>query len=332
VDALHVTGSDRTYNAIVWGNGEEAGQRRLAGQPLVTKPFSSELSGVSPCIVVPGPWRSADFRYQAEHIVTGKMNNSGHNCIASQVLILPRDWPGTPRLLDEIRAILRQLPPRPDYYPGAGERLAAVRAAHPRAETYGDPGRILVPDITDHDDIMITTEAFASALGVVRLPGATTAEFLRHATDFANCTLPGTLGATLIVHPGTEKSDRAAVAAAIAGLRYGTLGVNCWSALGFLLGYTPWGAYPEHTRQDIGSGTGFVHNAFMLEDVQKTVVRAPFAPAPRGLLTARPALSPKPPYFVTNRTARTTAERLVRFTAAPALAKLPGIFTSALRG
>jgi hypothetical protein len=48
---------------------------------------------------------------------------------------------------------------------------------------------------------MITTEVFASALGVVRLPGATTADFLRQAVDFANGTLPGTLGATLIVHP-----------------------------------------------------------------------------------------------------------------------------------
>jgi acyl-CoA reductase-like NAD-dependent aldehyde dehydrogenase len=332
VDSIHVTGSDRTYNAIVWGTGTEADRRRAADQPLVTKPFSSELGGVSPCIVVPGPWSAADFRYQAEHIVTSKLNNSGHNCIASQVLILPRDWPGTQRLLDEIRGVLHELPPRPDYYPGADERLAAVRAAHPEAGTYDGPGRILVPDITGRDDIMVTTEVFASALGVVRLPGATTAEFLGHAVDYANGTLPGTLGATLIVHPGTEKSDRAAVAAAVTGLRYGTVGVNCWSAVGFLLGYTPWGAYPGHTRLDIGSGTGFVHNAFMLEDVQKTVIRAPFAPAPRVLLTARPALSPKPPYFVTNRTARTTAERLVRFTAAPAIAKLPGVFASALRG
>lgn len=334
VDSIHVTGSDRTYNAIVWGTGAEANQRRVADQPLVTKPFSSELGGVSPCIVIPGPWSGADFRYQAEHIVTSKMNNSGHNCIASQMLVLPRDWQGTRRLLDEIRGILRELPPRPDYYPGATERLAAIRAAHPEAETHGDhPGRILIPDITDHDDMMVTTEVFASVLGVVRLPGATTAEFLRHATGFANDTLPGTLGATLIVHPRTEKSDQAAVAAAIAALRYGTVGVNCWSAVGFLLGYTPWGAYPGHTRQDIGSGTGFVHNAFMLDDVEKTVVRAPFAPAPRALVTASPSLSPKPPYFVTNRTARMTVERLVRFTAAaPAIAKLPGIFASALRG
>jgi hypothetical protein len=72
-------------------------------------------------------------------------------------------------------------PPAAEVWSGwvgiAQKRLAAIRAAHPEAETYDDhPGRILVPDITDHDDIMITTEVFASALGVVRLPGATTAD------------------------------------------------------------------------------------------------------------------------------------------------------------
>ncbi|MFJ6632092.1 aldehyde dehydrogenase family protein [Streptomyces sp. NPDC091376] len=332
IDAIHVTGSDRTHDAIVWGTDEDAEQRRRDDRPLVGKPFSSELGGVSPCIVAPGPWSDADFRFQAEHIVTSKMNNSGHNCIASQVLVVPRDWDGTERLLDEIRRVLRELPERTDYYPGAERRLAAVLAAHPEAEIHGDGCRVLVPDITDHDDVLISGEVFGSALGVVRLPGATTAEFLLHAVDFANDTLPGTLGATLIVHPRAEKTDRAVVEAAIDGLRYGTLGVNCWSGVGFLLGFTPWGAFPGHTRENIGSGIGFVHNAFMLEDIEKTVLRAPFAPAPRGLLTGEPSLSPRPPYFVTNRTALTTVERVTRFTAAPGLRKLPAILASALRG
>lgn len=332
IDAIHVTGSDRTHDAIVWGTDNDAEQRRREDRPLVGKPFSSELGGVSPCIVVPGPWSNADFRFQAEHIVTSKMNNSGHNCIASQVLVVPRDWDGTERLLDEIRRVLRELPERTDYYPGAERRLAAVLAAHPEAETHGGDCRILVPDITDHDDVLISGEVFGSALGVVRLPGATTAEFLLHAVDFANDTLPGTLGATLIVHPRTEKSDRAVVEAAIDGLRYGTLGVNCWSGVGFLLGFTPWGAFPGHTRRNIGSGIGFVHNAFMLEDIEKTVLRAPFTPAPRGLLTGDPSLSPRPPYFVTNRTALTTVERVTRFTAAPGLRKLSAVLASALRG
>ncbi|MER7725776.1 aldehyde dehydrogenase family protein [Streptomyces sp. NPDC096323] len=332
VDTIHVTGSERTHDAIVWGTDEGAEQRRRDDLPLTAKPLSSELGGVSPCIVTPGPWSDADFRFQAEHIVTSKMNNSGHNCIASQVLVLPRDWDGSDRLLDEIRRVLRALPERADYYPGAADRLASVQAAHATAEAYGDGCRLLVPDITDHDDLLVIGEVFGSALGVVRLPGATPADFLRHAVDFANDTLPGTLGATLIVHPRTEKSNPEAVRLAIAGLRYGTLGVNCWSGVGFLLGFTPWGAFPGHTRQDIGSGIGFVHNAFMLEDIEKTVLRAPFAPAPRGLLTGDPSLSPRPPYFVTHRTALTTVQRLTRFTAAPGLTKLPALFAAALRG
>jgi acyl-CoA reductase-like NAD-dependent aldehyde dehydrogenase len=332
VDSIHITGSDRTHDAIVWGTDEQAAQRRREDRPLIDKPFTSELGGVSPCIVVPGEWSAADFRFQAEHIVTSKMNNSGHNCIASQVLVLPRAWDGTERLLDEIRTVLRVLPGRADYYPGAEQRLAAVREAHPQAESFADGCRILVPDIVDHDDVLLTAEVFASALGVVRLAGDTPAEFLRHAVDFANGTLPGTLGATLIVHPRIEKVHRASLEKAIAELRYGTLGVNVWSGVGFLLGYTPWGAYPGHTRQDIGSGIGFVNNAFMLEDIDKTVLRAPFAPAPRGLFTGSPSLSPKPPYFVTSRTGRTTLERVTRFTTAPGIAKLPAIFASALRG
>ncbi|MEU3660931.1 aldehyde dehydrogenase family protein [Streptomyces sp. NPDC032940] len=337
IDGIHVTGSERTHDAIVWGTDERAGERRRADTPLNTKPFSSELGGVSPCIVTPGPWSAADFRFQAEHIVTSKLNNSGHNCVASQILVLPRDWDGSERLLTEIRRILRELPDRGDYYPGADGRLAAVRSAHPEAEAHGDGDcRLLVPDIAaaDDRDVMLTDEVFGSALGVVRLPGDTPEAFLEEAVAFADDRLPGTLGATLIVHPKTEKAHRSAVDAAVAGLRYGTVGVNCWSAIGFLLGYTPWGAYPGHTRRSIGSGIGFVHNAFMLadDDIEKCVLRAPFAPFPRGLPGGSPSLSPRPPYFVTNRTGATTLERVTRFTAAPALTKLPGILASALRG
>lgn len=288
---------------------------------------------MSPCIVTPGPWTDADLRFQAEHIVTSKMNNSGHNCVASQILVVPRDWDGTERLLDEIRRVLSELPPRSDYYPGAAGRLCDVVDAHPGTEFLaGAACGALVPDITRPDDPMLTDEVFASALGVVRLEGRDPADFLRRATDFANDTLPGTLGATLLVHPRTERAHRDAVDTAIAELRYGTLGVNCWSAFGFLLGYAPWGAFPGHTRQEIGSGIGFVHNAFMLEDVEKTVLRAPFAPSPRGLFKGSPSLSPRPPYYVTNRTGLTTVRRLTAFTAAPKLWKLPGIFLSALRG
>jgi acyl-CoA reductase-like NAD-dependent aldehyde dehydrogenase len=333
VDTVHITGSARSHDAIVWGTDALAERRRADDAPLLTKPFSSELGGVSPCIVAPGPWTAADFRFQAEHIVTSKVNNSGHNCIATQLLVVPTDWEGTERLLTAIRDVLDGLPPRTDYYPGAGQRIKAVLQAHPETELHGlGYSQALVPDIVDPDDVLITDEVFASALGVVRLPGRDTADFLANATAFANDRLPGTLGATLIVHPKTAVAERTAVETTVEGLRYGTVGVNCWSAIGFLLGYTPWGAYPGNTRQEIGSGIGFVHNAFMLEDVEKTVLHAPFAPMPRGLLNGSPSISPRPPYFVTSRTGRTTIELVTRFTAAPTIAKLPAIFASALRG
>ncbi|MFB6679449.1 hypothetical protein ACFCWG_45120 [Streptomyces sp. NPDC056390] len=149
---------------------------------------------------------------------------------------------------------------------------------------------------------------------------------------FANDKLPGTLGATLLVHPRTDRTHRAAADEAVAALRHGTLGVNCWSAFDFLPGCTPWGAHPGHTRQAIGSGIRFVHNAFMPEDVEKTVMRAPFAPVPHGLFTGSPSLSPRPPYFVTTRTGRTTKERLTACATDPRASRLPGILASPLRG
>ena len=54
VDRLHMTGSAATYDAIMWGSDAHAADRKTAGTPLLDKPFSTELGGVSPLIVVPG--------------------------------------------------------------------------------------------------------------------------------------------------------------------------------------------------------------------------------------------------------------------------------------
>ncbi len=261
------------------------------------------------------------------------MNNSGHNCIASQILVLPREWDGTERLLDEIRRVLRALPPRTDYYPGAAQRLDAVRRAHPEAESHGRP-RLPPPGPrhhrprrhADHRRGLRQRPRRRTAPG--RHPGRIPAPRRR----LRQRRLPGTLGATLIVHPGTEKAHRPPSETAVADLRYGTLGVNCWSGVGFLLGYTPWGAYPGHTRQDIGSGIGFVHNAFMLEDIEKTVLRAPFAPHPARSVHRLPVALPAPAVLRHQPHRTRTLERVTRFTAAPSPLQLPAIFASAFRG
>lgn len=45
-----------------------------------------------------------------------------------------------------------------------------------------------------------------------------------------------------------------------------------------------------------------------------------------------PARSPRPPYFVTKPTGRTTVERLIAYATDPRVSRLLGIFASALRG
>ena len=59
VDTLHITGADRTYDAIVYGTGPEGAERRRRDDPVLHKPFSAELGNLTPIIVVPGRWSSA---------------------------------------------------------------------------------------------------------------------------------------------------------------------------------------------------------------------------------------------------------------------------------
>jgi hypothetical protein len=112
----------------------------------------------------------------------------------------------------------------------------------------------------------------------------------------------------------------AAVERAVADLRYGTVSINHWSALGFALGVTPWGAFAGQARNDIGSGIDVVHNSLMFSRVEKTVIRAPFR------------AFPKPVWFETHRTANRLARMLVRFEAKPSLLRLAAMMPRALIG
>jgi aldehyde dehydrogenase (NAD(P)+) len=75
-----------------------------------------------------------------------------------------------------------------------------------------------------------------------------------------------------------------------------------------------------------------VHNALLIDRSERTVVRGPFRPLPRSVMTGELSISPKPPWFVDNRTAAATGRLLVDFVGRPSAAKLPAIFASALRG
>src|SRR5246127_2607025 len=333
-DSIHMTGSAATYDAIVWGTDAEAATRKANNTPILDKPISAELGGISPFIVVPGDWSDADIRFQAEHIATSKLNNAGHNCIATQVLVLSQDWPLADKLIAEVGKIMREVEPRPTYYPHSDDNTdKACDEMSGAAFLSSDKSRVLIPDVDPHGGASILRdEVFAGALGVVRLPGKTAPEFLRNAIEFSNDVLPGTLGATIVIDPKTRKTNTAAFDAAISHLRYGDIGINVWSAMAFSLGYPSWGAFPGNTSQNIGSGTGVVHNAFLLQHVQKAVIEIPFRPAPRAILHGELTMSPKPVLWITNKTAQTTIRRLAKFQVDGNPLALPGIFASALRG
>jgi hypothetical protein len=332
VDTIHMTGSSATYDAIVWGADDQAASRKANNTPLLDKPITGELGGISPFIVVPGEWSSRDLRFHAEHIATTKLINSGHNCNATQVLVLSEDWPLANKLIAEVRAVISNAEPRRSYYPGSEDRIAnACRGMSGTEFLGGDHTRALITDVDAHSGASILTdEVFAGVLGVVRLPGKTVEQFLHNAVEFANDVLPGNLGAVVAIDPKTRKQNAQAFDDTVAHLRYGAVGINAWTGMAFAL--TTWGAFPGNTAQDIGSGAGTVHNTFMLPRPQKAVVEIPFRPAPRSVFSGELTLSPKPVFFITNKTAETTVRRLVRFLVHRNPIALPRIFLSALRG
>lgn len=324
VDELHLTGSDKTYEAVVFGSGPEGVRRKAERQPLVTKRFTGELGNVSPVIVVPGPWQPADIQEQAVQIASWLVANAGFACLTPRVIVQHQSWPGRGRLLDEVGRWLERYPTRHAYYPGALDRHRAYLAAHPAALQYGQAGGgrlpwTILPDVDPRDDshIAFKHEAFCGLCAETALDAPDVPGFIEAAVAFANHTLWGTLSATLIVHPRSLKDPAiaAAVEGAIARLRYGTVSLNMLAYYSAYFMTAPWGAIPGHDMVDIQSGIGKTFNALMFERPEKSVVKAPF----RRL----------DPITVSSKRAPSFGRRLAEFEAYPVWWKLPGLAITA---
>lgn len=324
VEEIHITGSDKTFDAIVFGTGPEGAARKAASTPLLQKRVTGELGNVSPVIVVPGKWSNSDLDYHAAHLASMLTNNAGFNCNATRIIITHAGWPQREALLSRMRDILAKTPTRAAYYPGARDRQQAFVAAHPEAQQLGNPTGDQLPwtfiqgvSPTVDDDVVFTTEAFCSLFAETALPADSATDFLSKAVDFCNNEVWGTLNATIIAHP--KSLSKAAIDHAVADLRYGTIGVNYWAASGFVLGLTTWGAFPGHPLTDIQSGNGVVHNTLMFSRPQKSVMYAKFR------------MLPVPPWFVTRASkGRVVFEKLARFQAKPSVLKAAGIVRAAL--
>ncbi|MGB3731702.1 aldehyde dehydrogenase family protein [Microbacterium sp.] len=341
---VHITGSAATFDTIVWGpsRGPKAGattRRRRENRPLLQKPITAELGGVSPIIIVPGEWTDADITYQAEHVATMRLQNCGHNCIAGQVVILSADWPQAEQFRTALRRAYAGAPERPIWYPGSSARMHQAAEDYPDALVLAD--RLLIEVGEGQDATALeSTEYFAPVLGVVELPG-TGQEFLDAAVAHANEKLQGTLGANLLIDPATEQALGTGFERAIAELHYGSIAINGWTAFGFIIPTLTWGAFPGSTLDDVGSGLGVVHNALLLDGVERSIVRGPFRPFPRWVpdrilhprsrSLSKGTILPTPPWFVSARTAAAVSEGLTRFRARGSVLGLVKTLLQALR-
>lgn len=335
VDEIHITGAMATHDLIVWGAGAEGKANKQAGTPMNTRRITSELGAVCPTIVVPGPWSNADIAFQAEHIASQKMHNSGFNCIACQVLVMPKSWDLSGPLLRAVKAVISKTTRLP-YYPGAEQRMDdfASHSDETISVPRGKAKPAVITEIRDQNDEWFeNNEIFSPAMSIYKIEENDPETYLKAAIEYANSRLHGTLGGNILVHPKTIKAiGKQRFEQIIGEFRYGTVAINAWSGLGFSLTATPWGAFPGHTPEDVQSGIGTVHNTFMFDASERTVVQAPWRPFPRSFLAGEWTMLPKPPWFVTNKTAQRVGKAMTGFYYKPSLQKLPALILAAIRG
>lgn len=327
VDTVHMTGSDKTYEAVVFGAGEEGARRKAQKRPILDKPISAELGSVSPVIIVPGAWSDSDIKAQAEKLALWLTANAGFYCVTPRVIVQWAGWNQRRAFNQALADALARVPPRKAYYPGAFERHQRFMEAHPRALLLGEAGEGCLPwtfipnvDARDASNICFQNESFCGLVAETAVAAPDLFSFLEEAVEFANQTLWGNLSATLIVHPQCLKKQRIAEAVnrAVADLQAGMVLVNQFAGFALLIGAVPWGAYPGNEIDDIQSGTGVICNTLMFDQPQKSVVHGPFS-------------LPLDPMSLNARTVHDTCRKLADMQYEPALANLASMMWSAIR-
>jgi hypothetical protein len=327
VDECHMTGSDRTYDAILFGSGEEGARRKATRRPLVTKPFTGELGCITPWVVVPGQWKSRDVEMAASRMAFWMVRHEGYLCFAPRVLVLHRGWEHRRLFIDALAEALGKVEPIRAYYPGSAELQRMFIREHPEAKEIRGGEKDRVPwtiiegvDPNKTNDICFRRESFSGLCAETSLTAKSPKEFLDKAVKFLNDTIWGNLSVTLVANKAilSDPEMGAAVEKAIADLRYGTVALNGPGTWGFYVMIAPWGGFPGNDIADIQSGIGKVANFLMLPRVEKTVMRAPLEISPY-------------PFRVDAKNLDKFSRKLAHFEAAPSFSKYLGLVWQAMR-
>jgi Aldehyde dehydrogenase family len=322
VDAVHVTGSAATHDSIVWGrDASERRRRKDANEPRLKKEVTSELGNVTPWIVVPGEYSFRQLNSQAQHVAASITNNASFNCLATKLIVTWKKWPQREQFVQLIRQHLAATPLRPAYYPGAVERFQRFAGDAIQINDRGHlPWTLLADQSIDVRPELFQEESFVCVCAETALDADSPVRFLAAATEFVNERVHGTLCASVTIPQGFRRTNAAVFDKCLSDLRYGSVCVNQWSGIAYGLVSPPWGAYPGATIRDVQSGVGNVHNTFLLDRIEKTVLEGPLVNFP------------KPIWFPSHSKSVEVATRLLRLYHRPSLFKLPRLFFAAVTG
>lgn len=311
VKNIHLTGASSTFDAIVW-----RGNTKKEGDPPYTKEVGAELGCVTPYIVIPGEWNEDEIEYHALNIVSGLVNNAGHNCLAAEVIVTDRMWPQRKALLDAIRRNLDLTYCRTSYYPGSDEKYKKFDEEFPDCENYGLEATVPVggENGTHHpwklkvgltpDTCRVSEENWCGVLQEVALDSHSMEDYFSRAEIFVNDKCWGTLSCTVLVQDVTINLYQNEWERFISNLKYGSICINAPGMIGFGLTKLTWGAWgddSEDKRKSIGSGNTKVHNSGFFDNVQKSVLYSPCC------------FSPTPYWFVSNKNCENIGIAAVKF-------------------
>ena len=167
------------------------------------------------------------------------------------------------------------------------------------------------PDDSPH---LFQQESFVCVCGETSLPADSPEDFLDKAVDFVNDRLWGTLATALTVPRGlsADRLDTPSDALAPRHHRNQSVAGRSLRADVALVG-----GFPNRDLGDVQSGIGSVHNTFLLNRPEKTVLRSPLK------------MFPKPMWFSTHHDPRSVAWKLLELYESPRLSRLPPLLLCA---
>ena len=305
INHIHLTGSDKTYEDIVYGRELTGNERSIKTVPKVnSKPITSELGNVTPIIIHPGKWSTSDIKYQARKIVTGKLNNNGFNCIAAQVVVLPDGWGHTDTLIKYVKYYMNKAKDRKAYYPDSIERLTKLEKdkSYERVNSLSCTTPHLTREIKAYNKYELD-EVWSSTIYFRKIAYSNAEDYVKKSIDYCNNELWGNLGVSVIIKDHNNKFNKHITNSYIENLKYGTIAINEWAAIGYIIPQLPWGGFPGNKDNDIQSGQSVVHNSMLFESPLKGIVETKF----------RISRLIDPPWFITNRKSRRLFMNLTYF-------------------